>query len=135
MPAKAKSSKMPKFKPAPEAVVTLFQSAMADLPDAEPRKMFGYPCAFVRGQMLTGVFEDRIMLRLSDQDRAQFLKLPGAKLFEPMPGRPMREYVELPPSIMNSPTQYQHWLERGLAYVQTLPPKTKKPRKAKSAKK
>lgn len=135
MPARAKPSKMPKFKPAPEAVVTLFHSAMADLPDAEPRQMFGYPCAFVKGQMLTGVFEDRIMLRLSDQDRAQFLKLPGARLFEPMSGRPMREYVELPPSIMNSPAKYRHWLERGLAYVQTLPPKPQKPRKAKSAKK
>ena len=131
MKAKSKSSKMPKFKPAPEAVVTLFQAATSGLPDVEPRKMFGYPCAFVNGQMLTGVYEDRIMLRLSERDRAQFLKLPGAKLFEPMPGRPMREYVELPPSTMNSPAQLKRWLKRGLAYVETLPPKAKKIRKAK----
>ena len=135
MKTKSKPSKMPKFKPAPEAVVTLFHAAVAGLPDVETRKMFGYPCAFVNGQMLTGVHEDRIMLRLSEQDRAQFLELPGAKLFEPMPGRPMREYVELPPSIMNSPAQLKRWLKRGLAYVETLPPKAKKSQRAKTAKK
>jgi len=43
------------------------------------------------------------MLRLSDEDRAKFLRLPGAKPFEPMAGRPMREYVELPPEVMGSP--------------------------------
>ena len=124
----SKSSKMPKFKPAPEAVVTLFHAAIAGLPNLESRKMFGYPCAFVNGQMLIGVLGDRIMLRLSDQDRAQFLKLPGAKPFEPMPGRPMREYVELPPNIMNSPAQLKRWLKLGLEYVGTLPPKVKRPK-------
>ncbi len=135
MPAQSKSSKMPQFRPAPEAVVTLFHTAIAGLPDLERRKMFGYPCAFVNGQMLAGVYEDRVMLRLSDQDRAKFLKLPGAKPFETMPGRPMREYVELPPNIMNSPTQFKRWLKRGLEYVGTLPPKAKKTQRAKMAKK
>ena len=101
MPAKAKPNDMPKFTPAPEAVVNIFHTAIEGLPEVELRKMFGYPCAFVRGQMLTGVFQDRIMLRLSDEDRAKFLKLPGATPFAPMPGRVMREYVELPPDIMN----------------------------------
>jgi len=135
MPAKSKSRRMPKFKPAPEAVIALFHTATAGLPGVESRKMFGYPCAFVNGQMLTGVYQDRIMLRLSDRDRAQFLKMPGARPFEPMPGRPMREYVELPPNIMNSPAEFKRWLRRGLEYVRTLPPKAKKPQTAKTAKK
>ncbi len=131
MPAQTKSSRMPKFTPAPEGVVALFQTAVEGLPEVELRKMFGYPCAFLRGLMLTGIFQDRIMLRLSDEDRAQFLKLPGAKPFEPMPGRPMREYVELPPSVMNSPAALKRWVKRGIAYVETLPPKAKKARSAK----
>lgn len=126
---------MPKFKPAPEAVVSLFQTTVAGLADVELRKMFGYPCAFVNGQMLTGVFGDHIMLRLSETDRARFLELPGAKAFEPMPGRPMREYVELPTHVMNSPVQFKRWLKRGYEYVGTLPPKAKKGRKAKAAQK
>jgi TfoX/Sxy family transcriptional regulator of competence genes len=122
---------MPKFTPAPESVVRIFDQAIAKLPGIERRKMFGYPCAFVHGQMLCGIFADRIMLRLSEADRSEFLKLDGAKTFEVMAGRPMREYVELPSAVMNSPEVFSRWLERGLAYVETLPPKAKKAPKAK----
>jgi TfoX/Sxy family transcriptional regulator of competence genes len=117
---------MPEFTPAPESVVRAFDEAVAAIPSIERRKMFGYPCAFVRGQMLCGVFADRIMLRLSDPDRAEYLALPGAKTFEAMPGRPMREYVELTPGIMDSPAEFSHWLQRGLAYAETLPAKEPK---------
>ncbi len=126
MPAQSKSRPMPKFTPAPPAVVALFQAAVEGLPEVEQRKMFGYPCAFVHGQMLIGVFQDRIMLRLSETDRAKFLEQPGAKPFEPMPGRPMREYVELPPDVMKSPAAVRRWIKRGLAYVETLLPKARK---------
>jgi TfoX/Sxy family transcriptional regulator of competence genes len=126
-----KPSGMPRFTPAPQAVVALFHSAVEGLPQVELRKMFGYPCAFVHGQMLTGIFQDRIMLRLSEADRAEFLKQPGARPFEPMPGRPMREYVELPSDVMNSPAALKRWIKRGLAYVETLPPKARKARSVK----
>lgn len=123
--------KMPKFTPAPEVLVELFSDVIQDLREAETRKMFGYPCAFVRGQMLCGIFQDRLMLRLSDSDRAKFLKLPGARPFEPMPGRVMKEYVEVPPEVMNSEAELKKWLKHGLAYAQTLPPKVKKPKSKK----
>ena len=125
---------MPKFTPAPESVVRIFDEAISAIPLIERRKMFGYPCAFVRGQMLCGVFADRIMLRLSEADRAEYLELPGAKTFEAMPGRPMREYVELTPKIMDSPPELSRWLQRGLAYIETLPPKEPKKSKPKSKK-
>jgi len=126
---------MPKFTPAPEALVSYFGKVIAAVPEAETRKMFGYPCAFVRGQTLCGIFQDRLMLRLSDADRARFLKLPGARPFEPMPGRVMKEYVEVPPEVMNSEAELKRWLKRGLAYAQTLPPKVKKARSKQAAKK
>jgi TfoX/Sxy family transcriptional regulator of competence genes len=122
------TEKMPKFKTAPASVIAIFNDAIKNIPDAERRKMFGYPCAFVNGQMLCGVFADRIMLRLSEQDRSEFLMLPEARLFEPIPGRPMKEYVELPPQVMSSPEDFSSWLQRSLEYVRTLPPKEKKSR-------
>ncbi len=125
---KSKIQKMPKFTPAPEALKATFADAIAGLPGIEPRKMFGYPCAFVNGQMFVGVFADRLMLRLSDGDRAKFLKLPGAKPFEPMPGRVMKEYVEVPQAVTGS-AELRKWLKRSLAYAQSLPPKVKKSKK------
>lgn len=117
---------MGKFRPAPEWIKELFANVIRGVPEAEPRKMFGYPCAFVNGQMLCGVFADRLMVRLSEEDRAKFLKLPGAKPFEPMPGRPMKEYVEVPRAMMESTAELRKWLKKSLAYAQSLPPKVKK---------
>jgi TfoX/Sxy family transcriptional regulator of competence genes len=124
---------MPKFAPAPAAVVAAFEAATRGLPALEPRKMFGYPAAFLRGQMVCGVFQDRIMLRLGEADRAALLAMPGARPFEPMPGRAMREYVELPASLLRSPAKLRGWVERGVAYAATLPPKPASPRPRKKS--
>jgi len=123
---------MPPFNKAPDHVVRFFNDGVSGLPGVELRKMFGYPCAFLNGQMLAGVFADRVMIRLSDADRARILLMPGARPFEPVPGRVMREYVELPDAVMKSSAQFKEWLGCGLKYVETLPPKAKKTRKAKS---
>ena len=128
-----KTQKMPKFKPAPPEIISIFKDAISNLPEVEQRKMFGYPCGFVQGQMLCGIFADRIMLRLSEEDRTEFLKLPQSRPFEPFPGRSMKEYVELPPQIMHSPPEFNHWLQKGLAYVRTLPPREKKSKSRKSS--
>jgi TfoX/Sxy family transcriptional regulator of competence genes len=129
MAAKAASRQRPRFLPAPEKLKQAFGRLVEGLPGVEPRKMFGYPCAFVNGQMFVGIFQDRLMLRLADDDRAKFLKLRGAKLFEPMPGRVMKEYVEVPAALLSAEAELKKWLKRGLAYAQSLPPKTKKPQR------
>lgn len=119
---------MPKFTPAPEALKTRFASIIAQFPEAEPRKMFGYPAAFINDQMFFCTFGDAMMMRLSGDDRTKFLKLPDAKLFEPMPGRPMKEYVQIPKQMMES-KELNKWLTKSLAYAASLPPKTKKAKK------
>ena len=118
---------MPAFTKAPPEIVARFAKATEGLAGVEQRKMFGYPAAFVGGNMMACVFQDRIMLRLSPDDCAAALALPGAKRFEPMPGRPMKEYVELPSST--KPADFATWVSRALGYVKTLPPKAKKPKK------
>jgi TfoX/Sxy family transcriptional regulator of competence genes len=94
-------------------------------PDAEPRKMFGYPCVFVNGQLFAGVHQENMMLRLSEAERAEFLALDGAARFEPMAGRPMREYVVVPQRMLQSPNELVAWLEKSYAYAKTLPAKQK----------
>jgi hypothetical protein len=42
-------------------------------PSAERRKMFGHPCAFVGGNMATGLFADSWMVRLPDTERTELL--------------------------------------------------------------
>ena len=114
---------MPKFTKAPEEMVRLFDNALKDFPMATQRKMFGYPCAFVNGNMFTGLFQDEMFLRLSDEDRAAIRKEYGTPLFEPMPGRPMRQYVLVPHYVLKSPRLLRTWLTKGMEHTKSLPPK------------
>lgn len=131
MPAK----KTPKWKPVPEEMKQLFAALLPAVPRAEPRQMFGCPCAFSNGQMFAGLFEDTLFVRLAEADRAALLNQPGAQLFDPMRGRPMREYVVVPSAIHTSEAELVQWMQKAAAYVETLPPKKKAVRPKRLAKK
>ncbi len=117
---------MKKWKPAPREAVAAFEASTSGLPGAEPRKMFGYSCVFAKGNMFAGLHEAGMVLRLPDEQRTEFLRLKGARQFEPMPGRVMREYVVVPKMLLNAPRNLRPWVEKSLAYVSSLPPKPKK---------
>ncbi len=76
--------------------------------------------------MFAGLHEAGMVLRLPDEQRTEFLRLKGAKQFEPMPGRVMREYVVVPRVLLNAPEQLRQWVEKSLAYASSLPAKARK---------
>jgi TfoX/Sxy family transcriptional regulator of competence genes len=98
----------------------------------EFKPMFGGPCYWTGGNMFAAVHQESLFVRLGEKDRAELLALPGAHLFEPMEGRPMREYVVFPDDLLADRKALSAWLARGLAYAASLPPKEKKPRKTKA---
>ena len=106
------------------------------MPQAEPpvefKPMFGGPCYWTGGNMFAAVHQESILVRLGESDRAELLAQPGAHLFEPMEGRPMREYVVFPAAMLSDRAALSAWLAKGLAYAASLPPKEKKPRKRKA---
>ena len=118
------------WKKSSQELVDRFHEAVAGLDGVEVRKMFGYPAAFVGGNLAAGLHQETVMVRLPDDERAERLA-DGWSLFEPMPGRPMREYVSLPIEVAADPAVARRWIERAAAYVSTLPPKDAKPRRAK----
>ena len=115
-----------KWQKAPQELVAFFQEAIKFLPGAEPRQMFGYPCAFVNGQMFTGLFEDTLFLRLSEADRLAFRALDGARPFEPVAGRPMREYSVAPAAMLQNLPELDAWLAKSFNYAKSQPPKEEK---------
>jgi TfoX/Sxy family transcriptional regulator of competence genes len=110
-------------------LVDRFHEAVAGIEGVEVRKMFGFPAAFVGGNMTAGLHQETFMVRLSESDRAERLA-EGWTTFEPMPGRPMREYVTLPAEVTADIDATRDWIERAAGYVRTLPPKAPKARKA-----
>ena len=113
------------WRPAPPENAAIFGQVLQRFPEAEPRRMFGCPCAFIQGNMFTGLHQESMIFRLSPEDRAAFLALPGATPFVPMEGRPMREYVAAPPGMLASPDELEKWMGRALSFTNSLPPKVK----------
>ena len=85
---------MPWTKTPPELAAAFDKAAPKD-PRVVRKPMFGYPALFLDGNMFAGTFQDKIVARLSAEDRARAMKA-GATPFEPMAGRPMKEYVVVP---------------------------------------
>ena len=98
--------------------------------ECEKRKMFGCPVYFVNNNMFAGVHGDSIMLRFSVDDRKEMLETcDEAAPFEPMEGRIMKEYIELPESFFDDKASFDEWLDRSYRFVSSLLPKKKKKKK------
>jgi TfoX/Sxy family transcriptional regulator of competence genes len=114
---------MPSFEKSPPELVERFDAAAERFPDAQRRKMFGYPALFVGGNLVTGLFADSWMIRLGDADLADLLTVPGAGPFSPMAGRTMKGYATLPPDVVADDSALDGWLQRAIAHGKTLPAK------------
>lgn len=114
-----------KFEKSPPWLVELFGDALAATP-GERRQMFGYPCGFLNGQLFCGLFASSMFVRLGEGDRAELLATEGARVFDPMGGRPMREYVVVPPALLDDAEALRKWLSRAAVYASALPPRKKR---------
>ena len=92
-------------------------------PDITLKKMFGYPCAWIAGNMLSGLFAEDWWVRVSEEDRESLLALRGAHQFEVMPGKAMGRYVVMPHDVAASDAEVDTWLRKAIDYTRTLPPK------------
>lgn len=125
----AKRPTMPKSDP---QVAALFEKLLPGDVRVTVRPMFGHKAAFVNGNMFAGTFGAAVFVRLDQHARAELLAVPGAKSFEPMKGRPMVEYVQLPASLLADQATTKAWVSRARDWALTLPPKGKRTRKAAS---
>lgn len=113
----------PSWEKSPPDLVDHFGALLSEFPEAERRKMFGYPAAFVHGNMFTGLHGSNWIVRLPDDAREELLTREGASVFSPMPGRPMAEYVVVPTALLADDAALRPWITRALRYALTLPPK------------
>jgi len=107
-----------------EEARALFRTLVPNDERVTVRPMFGSVAAFIEGQMFMCLFADELYVRLSPADRATAA---GGGPLEPMPGRPLREYVAIP-DWGSDEQAVRRWGAQALEFALTLPPK-KKPRK------
>ena len=90
-------------------------------PGVSKSKMFGMPSIKVNGKAFAGLSGDSMMFKMADASQAgrsgdlsRALALEGAKLFDPMGGRPMKEWAAVPSSQAEL---WQELAEAALDYV------------------
>jgi TfoX/Sxy family transcriptional regulator of competence genes len=115
-------------KPSPE-LIRILEEASEPFAVIERRKMFGCPAYYVGGNMMAGVYGAQLFLRLPPEAREELRVSLDAKPFEPMAGRPMKEYVQLPEPIWRDEAALDEWMRRSVEFASSLPPKQPKPRK------
>jgi TfoX/Sxy family transcriptional regulator of competence genes len=86
------------------------------------KKMFGGIGFLVNGNMACGVNKQDLVLRLSDNDFEKALKQPNVRIFN-MSGRPMKGWVMISTEGYRSDRSLLAWVEKGMAFAQSLPPK------------
>src|SRR5262245_47421981 len=113
------------------ATVACYDAAVPADPRARKGQMFGHPCAFVNGNMFFGTFHQTVVVRVGTERAAELAK-GKIRIFEPMPGRAWKEYVQLDAGTLPKAKLTALAVE-ALDWTQMLPPKKGKAPKSGSA--
>jgi TfoX/Sxy family transcriptional regulator of competence genes len=113
----------------PQSLIDLFDQSVPSGANISRRKMFGYPAAFANGNLFIGLHQNDFVMRLSEKDRALFTAEFGERIFEPMKGRPMREYVRLPEELLADAEKRASWIDLSRQYAEAIAPKATSPKK------
>jgi TfoX/Sxy family transcriptional regulator of competence genes len=111
------------WRKSPPELVELFEASLPNSPRIERRRMFGYPAAFVNGNMFAGLHQDDVLVRLSEKQQ-QTLMREGGRPWQPHAGRVMKNYLLLPAG--GEPTALARWLAHSFAYAASLPERRQK---------
>jgi TfoX/Sxy family transcriptional regulator of competence genes len=115
-----------KKSPIPAEKVTLYEKAVATLPEVE-RKGADNPYTSLNGNMfsLLSAVTETMALRLPKEEREAFLRKYKSKLFEAY-GAVMREYVTVPDALLRNTKELQKYMALSYEYAKTLKPKASK---------
>jgi hypothetical protein len=98
------------------------RQALAQRKGIVEKKMFGGLAFLLHGNMLVGVWQESLIVRLGREDGDGALSEPYVKPFDPT-GRPMRGWVTVDPEGLDTDAQLAAWIARATEFVVTLPAK------------
>jgi len=96
------------------------------IPDPEgvtERKMFGGHAFLLNGHMAVAASgQDGLMVRVDPDETDALVSEDGVARFE-MRGRPLNGWLLVDPAAVGSDEQLRRWVDFGLTYASSLPPK------------
>jgi TfoX/Sxy family transcriptional regulator of competence genes len=107
--------------------VILARRVMATLETLKPqqvmgKKMFGGIGYMFNGNMACGVNKNDLIVRVGPDNYETALEEPHTRHFD-LTGKPMRGWVVVAPEGCDTEDTLRQWVQKGLDYAQSLPPK------------
>ncbi|GAC1300781.1 MAG: hypothetical protein NVSMB24_02200 [Mucilaginibacter sp.] len=106
---------------------TYFTELTSEIPNAAPGKMFGALCMKMpNGKSAAMFWKDNIVVKLHGDALNEALSLDGTKLFEPMEGKPMKDWVQIPFGYKDEWKTFAEISAREVEALEKKPAKKKK---------
>ena len=105
-----------------ESLAARIHGALDSIRGVTERIMFGGVGFMLNGNLLVGVWQHSLIVRLGPDEGEVALREPHVKEFD-ITGRPMKGWVLVEPEGIDDDGQLKAWIERALKFVETLPRK------------
>jgi TfoX/Sxy family transcriptional regulator of competence genes len=105
-----------------EGLAQRIREMLAERTDTCEMRMFGGIAFLIRGNMAVGVIKDDLMVRVGPEAYEGLLALPHARPMD-FTRRPVKGFLYVAPEGVESDADLSSWIERGVAYANSLPAK------------
>lgn len=105
-----------------EGLTERIRMVLSDRPGLVEKKMFGGVGFMLQGNMACGVNKDDLIVRVGPERYGEAVIRPYAKEFD-MTGRPMKGWVVVTPPGYENDEDLDSWVEEGVEFALSLPPK------------
>jgi TfoX/Sxy family transcriptional regulator of competence genes len=105
-----------------EGLAQRVREILEEKPGYAEKKMFGGICFLLNGNMACGILDDDIIVRVGPEKYEESLKIPHSRVFD-YTGRSMKGWVMVSSDGHESDEDLQDWIQKGVSYAMSLPPK------------
>ena len=105
-----------------EGLAERLREKLLDHPGIEEKKMFGGLAFMVRGHMAVGLTAAELMVRVGPETWPEALLEEHAREMD-FTGKSMKGFVFVDPEGWATRKDLQKWVDLGVAYAESLPPK------------
>jgi len=98
------------------------RAVVATEPGLTERRMFGSLAFLVGGRLAVGAGRDGLLLRCDPAETETLAREPHVGRFV-MRGREMTGWLQVDPAAVADDDALRTWVDRGVAYARSLPPK------------
>lgn len=107
-----------------EEMAERIRQALEGEPGLTEKRMFGGLAFLVHGNMAAAATsKGALMLRVDPSETDALVTERGAERME-MRGRSMNGWITVDPSVLDTAAALERWLEHGVGYARTFPPKS-----------